>query len=418
MNILKELVIAAKTTGYRSIRLMKSGLLLKDSYAKIKIRKFGETDKQVFFGYYDVTPFSTDSRTLLALHAPIENITPKPETEVVIGYYDLHDEKTTFSEIGRTTTWCWQQGCRLQWYQDGNSQNIFYNRLVDGRYGSVIQNIKSKEIFKLFKRPVYAVSNDGRWGLTLNFSRLQRLRPGYGYVNFPDETRGQEMPRNDGIWLMDMASGKEEFLFSVADIAGLEPLDSMKGAEHYFNHLCFNPAGTRFMVIHLWTKDKKKFGRHITCDIDGRNKLVLNNRGHASHYIWKSDDELLVFSTHEDTGTHYYLYTDRTNNKRVVGQGILKEDGHPSFSPDGNTLLLDTYPDKFREQKLFVYSLNTGEVTGLGSFYSSLKYRGETRCDLHPRWSPCGQYVCFDSVHEGKRAMYMICNSLEVIQRR
>lgn len=408
MNILKELLIAAKTTGNRVFRLMKSGLLLKDSNAKIKTRNFAEANKHVFFGYYDITPFSTDSRLLLALHAPIKNITPKPETEVAIGYYDLHDEKTTFFEIGRTTTWCWQQGCRLQWYPDGSNRNVLYNRLIDGRYGCVIQDIKSKKIIKSFKRPIYAVSNDGIWGLSLNFSRLQRLRPGYGYVNFPDETVGQQTPGNDGIWRIDMDSGKEDLLFSIADIAKLEPLDSMTGSEHYFNHLLFNPAGTRFMLIHLWAKDKKKFGRHITCDIDGKDKLVLNYEGHASHYVWKSNDELLVFSTHADAGTNYYLYTDKTNSKRVIGESILRQDGHPSFSPDGTMLLLDTYPDKFREQKLFVYKVANGEIINLGSFYSPFKFRGETRCDLHPRWSSCGEYICFDSAHGGKRAMYVI----------
>lgn len=408
INILRDFMIVAKTIGYRSLRMMKSDLLLKEGHANVKIRKFADVNRQVFFGYYDITPFSPDSRLLLAIHAPIKNITPEPETEVIVGYYDLNDEKGSFYEIGRSTTWCWQQGCRLQWYPDGSNRKVLYNRLVDGRYGCVIQDIGSKKIIKSYKRPVYAISDDGRWGLTLNFSRLQRLRPGYGYVNFPDETREQEKPQKDGIWRIDMDSGKEEFLFSVADVAGLEILDSMKGAEHYFNHLLFNPAGTRFMFIHLWTKDKKKFGRHITCDIDGKNKFVLNNRGHASHYIWKSNDELLVFSTHQGSGTNYYLYKDKTSSKSVIGQGILKEDGHPSFSPDGTTLLLDTYPDKFREQRLFVYGLDTGEITGLGSFYSPLKFRGESRCDLHPRWSPCGKYVSIDSAHEGKRAMYLI----------
>ncbi len=413
LSLLKNVMTATKVTGYRSYRMMQAGLNSKDTSVSMKVRKFMDDKKQVFFGYYDVTPFSSDSRLLLALHAPVTNVTQKPETEVIVGYYNLTDDKTTFTEIGRTTTWCWQQGCRLQWYPYEDSHHVLYNRLIDSYYGCVIQDIQSKKIIKSFKRPIYAISNNGRWGLSLNFSRLQRLRPGYGYDNLPDETMGRQIPENDGVWRIDMVSGKEDFLFSIADIAKLEPLDSMAGAEHYFNHLLFNPAGTRFMLIHLWAKGKKKFGRHITCDIEGSDKKVLNNEGHASHYVWKSNDELLVFSTHADAGTNYYLYTDKTNSKRIIGKSILKQDGHPSFSPDGAMLLLDTYPDKFREQKLFVYTVDNGEIINLGSYYSPFKFRGETRCDLHPRWSPCGKYICFDSAHGGKRAMYVImCSGL------
>ena len=45
---------------------------------------------------------------------------------------------------------------------------------------------------KLFQHPVYSVANNGKFALTLDFSRLHRLRPGYGYSNLPDETRKEK----------------------------------------------------------------------------------------------------------------------------------------------------------------------------------------------------------------------------------
>ena len=137
ISILKNFVTATKVAGYRSLRMMRTGLHLKENNAAHKILKFADDNKQVYFGYYDITPFSQDSRLLLAIHAPMKSTAPKPETEVVIGYYDLNDEKGTFYNVDRTTTWCWQQGCRLQWYPDGSNQNILYNRLIDNQYGCV-----------------------------------------------------------------------------------------------------------------------------------------------------------------------------------------------------------------------------------------------------------------------------------------
>ena len=43
----------------------------------------------------------------------------------------------------------------------------------------------------------------------------------------------------------------------------------------------------------------------------------------------------------------------------------------------------------------------------LGRFHAG-GLKGPVRCDLHPRWSPDGRRVCFDSVHGGTRQMYVM----------
>jgi hypothetical protein len=396
-----------KNTIYRSLNVIKKTFgesLRKD----LKVRKIEDPESQVFFGYYDITPFSHDSRRLLAMHAPLENSTPSLESEIKVGYYDLTQEVPPFIEIGRTTTWCWQQGCRLQWYPQNNGRSIFYNRLINGQYGSVIQDIDSKDIIQEYNAPIYSVSRDGRWGLSLNFSRLQRMRPGYGYVNFPDDTDGRSVPEDDGIWKIDMETEEKVFLFSVAEISRIEPLESMKGAEHYFNHILFNPGGTRFMFIHLWVRDGKRYGRMITCNIDGNEKYALINEGHTSHYTWRSDDELLVYASHADTGINYNLYRDRTSSRKVIGKSVISEDGHPSFLASGPFLLTDTYPDRLRNQKLLLYNIESNALTCVNSYFTPSQFTGEVRCDLHPRISPDEKLVCIDSAHENKRAMYVL----------
>lgn len=408
INLLHDITMPFRVRWHRAVwRVTKTSSSNTDK-KNFKLRKVEDTNHNVFFGYYDVTPFSHSENFLLAIHAPIENKPPKPETEILVGYYDLYKENSPFIETGKTTTWCWQQGCRLQWYPEKSNQEVLYNRLVEGQYGCVIQNIKTKKIVKTLKRAVYSASKDGKWGLSLNFSRLHRLRPGYGYVNFPDETKGQLAPGEEGIWLIDMKTGETRLLFSVAEIASFETLDSMNGAEHYFNHILFNPDGTRFMFFHVWLKDNKRFTRLITCDINGNRKYALINEGYVSHYCWKSNDELLAYSTHANTGTNFHLYKDKSTDRKVIGKDVLDQDGHPSYSPDGSLLLTDTYHDKYREQHLLIYKLNTNEIYSLGSFYSPFGFKGEVRCDLHPRWSPSGRYISIDSASEGKRAVYLL----------
>lgn len=72
-----------------------------------------------------------------------------------------------------------------------------------------------------------------------------------------------------------------------------------------------------------------------------------------------------------------------------------------------NYSLTDTYPDKHGEQHLLLYTPGK-KLLELSIFFRPFLFRGELRCDLHPRWHRTGQYVCVDSAHSGTRALYVI----------
>ena len=87
-----------------------------------------------------------------------------------------------------------------------------------------------------------------------------------------------------------------------------------------------------------------------------------------------------------------------------------------TFSPDGNWLLSDTYPDdETNERILFLYNMESGLRYDIGSFYANPNLGKINRCDLHPRWDKSGTKVCIDSVHENERQMYIIDVSKIVI---
>jgi len=382
-----------------------------DCSSSFPLKRFAERDRQVFFGYYDISPMNFDDSTLLAVRAPLPNVSPSADTSLEVGYYDAKNGDG-FVKIGDTITWCWQQGCRLQWYplrDQGKNSTVIYNTLVSGNYGSCIQDIQTKKILIEFKRAIYGMSPEGRYGFSLPFSRLGRLRPGYGYVVFNDETEGDLAPVNDGIWRIDMASGRDQLLFTISDIANFKPQDTMQGAEHYLNHISVNATGKRFMFFHIWKKGDQRHTRIITCDIDGGNPYVLVSDGVASHYTWKDEDELLCVIVNAKRGERqYYLYKDKTRFKSIVGGGILNLDGHPSYSHDSRFILTDTYMDRYGCLNLLLFDVETMKLRKLGAFHTPANFVGELKCDLHPRWSPSERYVAFDSAHNGKREMYVM----------
>ena len=85
----------------------------------------------------------------------------------------------------------------------------------------------------------------------------------------------------------------------------------------------------------------------------------------------------------------------------------LNTDGHCSYSPDGNLIITDTYPNRKRLANVFVCKEN-GNVKRIASLFAPFRYDNDVRCDLHPRWNHAGNKVCIDSVHEGKRRLYTI----------
>jgi hypothetical protein len=362
--------------------------------------------KQTFFGYYDKTPFSFDGKKILGLVAPRANIPSSGKDDVIIGYFDAC-ENFSFQEIGNSSTWCWQQGCRLQWFPGAENKLVIYNALVDGSYGSILQNVTSRKILRKYQFPIYDVDNAGKYAISLNFSRLHRLRPGYGYVNFADQTAANPCPDNDGVWRLDLNSGKADLIISLEKLATIQPVESMYGAEHYINHLSFNPSGKRFMFFHLWMKNQKRYSRLFTCNSDGNDLYLLTNEGMVSHYTWKNDDDLLVYSYHGKTGQQYHLYQDKTDIRQILAPGLLTQDGHPSYHPKNICLLTDTYPDRYSDRSILVYDLKKNVET-VGSYFSPLSFVGEVRCDLHPRWNRLGNQICFDSAHEGYRNMYLM----------
>ena len=376
---------------------------------EIGLRSVSSPDHHVFFGYYDVTPFSPDERLLLAARVARTCHVPAPGVELEVGFYEWQSDSPPFHPLGTTTSWCWQQGCRLQWFPGREGRTILYNRLGLGRYECVVQPIQDRSEIQTYSRPLYAVSPDGRWGFSLNFSRLHRLRPGYGYTGLDDATVGDLAPGSDGLWRVDLETGESNLLISLAEMAEFEAHESMRGAEHYFNHVCVNPASDRLMFFHLWGRGAQRKSRLVTCNLEGGERCILSNEGHVSHYTWKNSRELLVYATHAETGTGFHLYIDQTDQRTPLGREELREDSHPSYSPGGRYLLLDSYPNGYRRQHLFLFDNQQQRRIPLAAFYAPVRF-DETvvRCDLHPRWSPTGRYLCVDSVCPGRRALFVL----------
>ena len=355
---------------------------------------------EYLFGYYDKCPWSDDGRYLLALKVKNAYAVADSTVPAEIVRIDLESENAC-ETLAKTNCWNVQQGCMAQWMDD---DTILYNDFRNGDYCAVFLNLVSGEE-RIVNRPIYSVSPDRKTALSLDFARLHRLRPGYGYANTPDATKGQLCPDTPCIWKIDLVSGEIVPLLTYRDFYSFETRPEMEGAEHKVNHLMISPDGKRFMVLHRWFKKKVKYTRLITCDMDGTGMYNLSDDDFVSHCCWKNNSQILSYLNKKDGGKGYYLMTDRTK-EYIRCWTQLTMDGHPTYSYNGRNVVTDTYPDRRRVQSL--YLMNGNRVKRVARVFAPFKYGGNTRCDLHPRWNKDGSQICFDTAFNGKRCVCIV----------
>lgn len=358
-----------------------------------------EDEFEYFFGYYDKCPWDVSGRYVLCNR--VRNAWKEPDNacEAELVLIDTGDNNA-LRVLATTRCWNVQQGCMLQWL-DGRT--VIYNDFQSGSYCSVVLDVFSGEK-RTLPMPVYSVAADGSFALTLDFSRLHRLRPGYGYCNLPEQTAGEKCPDQTCVWRMELATGEVKPLLRYTDFAALEPRPEMEDAEHKVNHLMISPDGSRFMVLHRWLVGGRKYTRLVTGDCNGGGLYCLLDDDFVSHCCWKDNRQILTFAQKKGQGRGYFLLKDETKDcvhmwKTLVG------DGHPTYGPDGR-VVTDSYPDRRRVANIYILKQDAEEPAVIARVFAPFRYDNDVRCDLHPRWSRDGSQICFDGVFEGKRGLY------------
>jgi hypothetical protein len=362
-----------------------------------------------WFSYYDKLQFDPAGRYALGMEVSFEHRLPDPSDPVRIGMVDTAD-RDRWIDLGESYAWCWQQGCMLQWLPGSDRQIVFNDREKD-RFVCRVLDVKSGQP-RTLPAPIYALTPDGRIGVGCSFSRIWDVRTGYGYPGLVDPDKDNPTPDNSGVYSLDMRSGEQRLLVSVAQVLKLgQPFPDWGQAKHYFIHLLVSPDGKRFVLLHRWRTPQKHAGtRMLTANLDGSDLRLIDANGLTSHFIWRDERHILAWSDQPSHGKRFYLFDDRGQEQpQAVGPDVMLADGHCTYLPGNAWILNDSYPDRQRKQHPFLFEVATGRRVPLGHFHSPPEYTGEWRVDTHPRFSPDGKKVVIDSPHGGNgRQMYLI----------
>lgn len=375
-------------------------------WERVQSRRLSNGEGHYFFGYYDVCAYGGEGNSHLAHRTSFAGRIPERTEGCEIGILD--GESGAFTALAETRAWNFQQGAMLQWRPGHVDKEILFNRYDDdGALCSVIMDVTSDTVRKL-PLPIACVSSDGRYALSVSFGRMFQFRPGYGYAGSEAEHDRKLAPEEDGVYLMDLDNGTSKLVLSLRQLQSFTqayiPGDDSK---LLVNHLTFNSDGSRFvMLLRNFPSGGRAWGTVVvTANRDGSGLYAKREAySFASHYYWKNERELLIYSDGPQ-GNQLYEWQDCSTHIRTIDMGYFRKDGHCSYSPDRQWLLYDSYPDENRMQHLYLYHPASGRGMTLGS-YSAMPSELDARCDLHPRWNHAGTHISFDSTHEGSRQIY------------
>jgi hypothetical protein len=379
-----------------------------------QITRLSNAGLQMFFGYYDVAAVDHATGRHLAHRVDVRDRLPTAEDEAELGFVSL-DGEGKFTVFARTKAWNFQQGAMLQWVGDGSGRVFFNEAAPDCRRArGVLLDIESG-VRTYTDRGLVDLSDNGQWGLSVDFGRLYDFRPGYGYAIHDDPRQSELHPRDDGVWVCDLATGESKLVVSLAALhARVGSLSPFMQGKLLVNHLTFNPSASRFVFLLRnfpipdapRTPGSRWRTTVLTAARDGSDIRILVPPGYASHYHWR-DDSTIVFHCDGPQGRQLYEITDVAKPTfTAIDPGFFLRDGHCSYSADRRWMLYDTYPDENRQQHLVLYDLKERRGWTIGSFRSETVPIIDLRCDLHPRWLPDGR-ISFDSTHERFRGIYI-----------
>lgn len=359
--------------------------------------------KQYFFGYYDLQPFSNDEKMHLTHRVDFMDRLPTASDVCEIGYIDL--EKNTFVKISETRAWNFQQGALLQWLENGKS--VLFNDFDGEKFVARVVGINGREE-KRFSMPFAAVNGRKTHALSINFARIYDFRKGYGYSNIQDPVYGEYAPQTDGIYLCDLQTGENTLLVNYAKMKKVFYELPFAEEKLVVNHITFNPSGTEYVfLLRNFSVNGKKWGTVLAMgDLQG-NIRPLTKFEVNSHYSFKDDETLMIFSGLPEWGV--YFFNVKTGERtRLNNPELDKDDIHCNYAPDRQSFIGDGYPETDCTRTLYRYDFATKETEKLVRVYSQPVNDVDIRCDLHARFNANGSAISYDTTENKRREIALL----------
>lgn len=365
-----------------------------------------ETDRslterpQAFFGFHDKSPWSDDGELLLGHAVPgdgVGNLWKDGRSIEILVFRG--DRWTQSSRVAPTRAWNWQQGAQLQWM--GPGRDIVFNDFREGRCVGVVCDLDTGREH-ILPYPVAAVSPAGRQYASVCFETFGRAMEGYGYAF---EATGATSPVEPATLVVCDREEKERRV-TLADVpTRLDPCPDPDGID-FFSHCLFSPDGKRLLFLRRQSRPNRRLRSELFClHVEDGSIQRIDFENMVSHFTWVGAEKLLAYANTRDEGDGFYAADAVSGQVTPWAPHTDGRDGHLHATPDGSRVVFDTYPDRTRRQKLYLWDEGDERPRTIARLFSPMKFWGASRVDLHPRIRADGRFIAFDAGYSGTRSL-------------
>jgi hypothetical protein len=385
---------------------------------RVDVTQITHGPKHHFFGYIGHVQniaYNGNGRYIVCLRTGFHERMPTAADAADIVLIDTRTDNAEI-KIEETRAWNPQQGTMFYWNpQAPDTQLIFNDRDPKTNHVfAVLYDIEKRRRIREYRFADTPVGNSGvnqKGGqfAAISYGRLANLRPVTGYSEAHDWTKGDPTPRNDGVFLVDIATGRKRLLVSFHRLADAlrEAGQYVEGRPLFINHTLWNRDGDRifFFVRGDFAKPQgERTNAPCTIRPDGTG-LVVHKAFWGGHPEWESGSRMIGAID----GRQAIYDVDK---QQVVGQigtpEILPDpEGDVALSPDGNWFV-----NGARDGPHSVYTIlrrGDGSHARQSGFPHLGFTKGDLRLDPAPTWNRTSDAVLVPAFAPDKtRQLFLI----------
>jgi hypothetical protein len=376
----------------------------------VEIRQLTHGPSHHFFGYIGHVqniPWSGDGRYIVALRTSFQDRMPNPAEPADVVLIDTQNGNR-IEKIDESRAWNFQQGTMFYWNPEAASRELIFNDRDPETHKvfAVVYDVAARKRIREYRFDDTPLGNSGvaqRGGyfLGLNYGRMARLRPVTGYPGAFDWNPAEAAPANDGVFIVDMATGEKRLLVSFADMA--RAVDT-KGRDLFINHT-------------LWSRDDSRIYFYIRGDFGNRDRRIdipvsirpdgtgLTSHQHVGgHPEWLDGTRIIGSS-----GDKMVVYdVDAKEMVETLGgsETFPKVGGDVALSPDGKWLVVG---DRKGVENYYVVLRRADRARLQTRGFPHPGYTsGDLRVDGSPCWNRTSDAFLFPAIAaDGTRQLFV-----------
>lgn len=390
---------------------------------KATIQQITNGQEHHFFGYigHSLTiPWNSKGNLILALGSTFHDHLPGSNEPADVSLVHLDKPEGKFfnvEKIDMSSGWNLQQGTMFYWNPENPASQFFFNDRdpKTGKVFTVLFDVDKRKRIQEYRFDDTPVGNSGvcpvgKSFLAINYARMARLRPVTGYRDATDWTEGKSAPDDDGIFVIDIQSGKERLLVSFARLEAELNKNGFvtKGEPLFINHTLWNRDGEYiyFYVRGGWQTGQDRNKRiDVVCTIkaDGTD-LFAGHTFIGGHPEWGIGHQII--GSMNGKQVIYDVLERKITGTIGTPDSIPSPGGDICLSPNGKWFVNGFT----REGKNYynIIRLADGQWVRTEGIDKGA-YEGDIRIDPAPRWNRKNNQILVDGITEnGTRQMFII----------